>query len=90
VSPPRDTRADLSDERFPGFGYSVAWKLLLAVAAAGLLLPILVGVRTHLRRRREAAMEAELQEIVAEGRAWEERNPIADRASTAPRITRRG
>ncbi len=48
-SPPRDTRADLSDDRFPGLGYSVAWRLLAAVMAAGLLLPLLVGVRTRLR-----------------------------------------
>jgi hypothetical protein len=69
LSPPRDTRADLSGDSFPGLGYSVAWKLLAAVAAAGLLLPFLVAARTHMRRRREAAMEAELQEMVSEARA---------------------
>jgi hypothetical protein len=48
---------------------TAVWAGALAVAAAGLLLPFLVAARTHLRRRREAAMEAELQEIVAEGQA---------------------
>jgi hypothetical protein len=69
LSPPRDTRAKLSDGSFPGLGYSVAWKLLAAVALGGLLLPFLAAARVHMRRRREAEMEAELQEIVAEGRA---------------------
>ena len=53
----------------PGLGYSVAWKLLAIVTGVGLLLPFLVVARTHMRRRRELEMEAELQEIVAEGRA---------------------
>ena len=69
LSPPRDTRANLSDSHVTGLGYSVAWKLLAAVAAAGLLLPFLVAARTHMRRRREAEMEAELQEMLAEARA---------------------
>jgi hypothetical protein len=50
VEPPRDTRADLSDDRFAGFGYSVAWKLLAGVAAAGLLVPLLLGALARRRR----------------------------------------
>ncbi|MFL5866318.1 MAG: hypothetical protein ACJ766_04370 [Thermoleophilaceae bacterium] len=69
LSAPRDTRRNLSGSRFPGLGYSVAWKLLAIVTGVGLLLPFLVVARTHMRRRRELEMEAELQEIVAEGRA---------------------
>jgi hypothetical protein len=38
------------------------------VAAAGLLLPLLVGARAHMRQR-EAEIEAELQEIVSKARA---------------------
>jgi hypothetical protein len=45
LSPPRDTRGNLSDDSFPGLGYTVAWKLLALVAGAGLLLPLLVRRR---------------------------------------------
>jgi hypothetical protein len=45
LPPPRDTRGDLSDDRFPGLGYTVAWRLLALVAGAGLLLPLLLRRR---------------------------------------------
>jgi hypothetical protein len=68
LTTPRDTRVDLSDEDFPGLGYSVAWQLLAAVGGAGVLLTLLLGARAR-RRRRDAEAEAELQEMVSEGRA---------------------
>jgi hypothetical protein len=70
VEPPRDTRRDLSGDDFPGLGYTVAWKLLIGVALAGLMLALLVAARARSRRRRreqeEAAMEAELQQLLHE------------------------
>jgi hypothetical protein len=55
LSPPRDTRRNLSDDSFPGLGYTVAWKLFALVAGAGLLLPFLVAARARWRRRRALA-----------------------------------
>jgi type II secretory pathway pseudopilin PulG len=69
VEAPRDPRMDLSDDRFAGLGYSIAWRLLAAVAIAGLLAPLLLGGLARRRRRREAEVEAELQEIVSEEHA---------------------
>jgi hypothetical protein len=69
VAAPRDTRRDLSGDEFPGVGYSVAWQLLLAVALTGLLLVALIAARNRRRRllaEEEAAMERELQELVAQ------------------------
>lgn len=70
VDAPRDTRRDLSGDDFAGFGYTVAWRLLAGVALAGLLLPLLIGAGSRSRRRQlkreEAAIEAELQQLVNE------------------------
>ena len=68
IEGPVDRRPDLSGEDFPGFGYRVAWKLLLGVVVAAGLLTLLLGLRTRSRRRgqelRDAAIEAELQELL--------------------------
>jgi hypothetical protein len=68
VKPPRDTRVDLSDDSFPGVGYSIAWQLLLGVAVVGLLFAAAIAGIAH-RRRREAELEDELDGLFAEDRA---------------------
>jgi hypothetical protein len=68
VEPPRDTRVEMSDDAFPGVGYSVAWQLLLGVAVTGLLFAAAIAGIAR-RRRREAEPEDELDGLFAEDRA---------------------